>query len=224
MARRVRRVRNIALQPFSIEDFVADTIDEAMEKFAAYAVREKTRATQRYKPSRITTFVGEREGRSEFTVKPGESIRYELNYMKTIVIEAWKLLRLNSPEQTGTDTWGLPPDEVKYKDNHFIFDGQQYYDNPYMIPDDVTEVVLVNPLPYARKVEIHGWKGKYRVSAPYHTYEETVRQMNKYSNVVTVKFTFWQVSGFGVGKYANHRLRSRREASERFPAMIIKLR
>jgi hypothetical protein len=220
----VKRVRNIALQPFSVEDFVATTVDEAMSQFAAIAVREKNRATQRYRPSRVTTFVGEREGRSESSVKPGESIRYELDYMKSIVIEAWKLLRLNSPKQTGTDSWGLPPDNVKYIDNHYIFDGKRYHDDPNMISDDVTEVVIVNPLPYARKVEIHGWKGKYRISAPYHTYEETVRQMNKYSNVVTVKFTFWQVSGFGAGKYKEHRLRSRREASERFPAMIITLR
>lgn len=219
----VRRIRNVT-ETFDLTEFSATTIDEAMKLFAGHAVMSKNHAVQKYKPSKVTTFVGEQEGRSEFTVKPGETIRYELDYLKSIVAEAHRLLRLNSPVQTGPDSWGQPPDDYKYIDQHYIFDGKRYVDDPEEIDDDATEVVLVNVAPYARKVEIHGWKGTQRFTAPYHTYEMTVQQMKKYANVVTIKYTFWHVSGFEVGRDAAHRLRSRREASARYPAMIISLR
>jgi hypothetical protein len=221
----VRKVKT-GTQAFNVDLLVSSTIDEAMRIFAAKAIEGRNKVQKKNRPSRTTTYVGAREGADEFSVRPGETIRYHFDYLKTIVVDAHKRLRLNSPVQIGPSSWGTPPDQYRYKDSHIILAGGQAYDDPLMVPDDATEVVITNLMPYARKVEMRGWRGTTRFHAPYHTYELTATELKRYSNMVNIKFTFIDMPGVStLSKKAIGTATKRQQAAAiRYPALIISLR
>jgi hypothetical protein len=209
----VRRIRNL-----QETITVSDIQDDILGAFAERAIMERNRVVKRYKPTRVTKWVGGREGADERSVKLGENIRYHFDYLKSIIIEAHKRLRDNSPVDVGTSA-----DQYRYKDSHVIIaDGAPYYD-PTTLPDDITEVTITNVMPYARKVELRGWgkKGTIRFHAPYHTYEITASELKRYSNIVNIKFTYVDMPGFAAGKQGTKRQMA---ASIRYPALIISLR
>ncbi len=214
----VRRVRNL-----QETITVSDIQDDILSAFAERAIMERNRVVKRYKPTRVVKWVGGREGADERSVKLGENIRYHFDYLKSIVIEAHKRLRDNSPIHVGPTVTGTMPDQYRYKDSHVIIaDGTPYYDAT-TLPDDITEVTITNVMPYARKVELRGWgkKGSIRFHAPYHTYEITASELKRYSNIVNIKFTYIDMPGFAAGRQATKRQRA---ASIRYPALIISLR
>jgi hypothetical protein len=220
----VRRIKNIHETQY-FEDVVATSIDNMLASFAARAIQGKNKIVTRQKPSRVTTYVGGQEGRDERTVKIGESIRYHFDHLKKIVIDAHRRLVLNSPVQIGPDSWGIPADKFRYADSHVILcNGKATFD-PMDIPEDAQEVIITNLMPYARKVEMRGWRGPAGgFHVPYHTYELTATELRKYLQIVNIKFTFVDMPGYAVGKYATHRLASRRAAAQRYPALIISVK
>ena len=209
----IRRIRNLS-ETITVQDIT----DDILGAFAQRAIIERDRVVKRYKPTRVQKWVGNREEADERTVKMGESIRYHFDYMKSIVIDAHKRLRQNSPVDTRATA-----DRFRYKDSHIIIADGQVYEDPLVVPDDATEVTMVNLMPYARKVELRGWgkRGSVTFHAPYHVYELTYSEIKKYSNIVNIKFTWIDMPGFAAGKQAT---RSDRSRSIRYPALIISLR
>ena len=209
----IRRIRNLS-ETITVQDIT----DDILGAFAQRAIIERDRVVKRYKPTRVQKWVGNREEADERTVKMGESIRYHFDYMKSIVIDAHKRLRQNSPVDTRATA-----DRFRYKDSHIIIADGQVYEDPLVVPDDATEVTMVNLMPYARKVELRGWgkRGSVTFHAPYHVYELTYSELKKYSNIVNIKFTWIDMPGFAAGKQAT---RSDRSRSIRYPALIISLR
>ena len=213
----IRRIKNVS-EPFVLDNIIASTVNDAMQILAAKALEGRQRVQRKYHPSKTTVFVGGREGADERTVKPGETIRYQFDYLKSIVVDAYKRLRMNSPVDIRATA-----DRFRYKDSHIIIADGQVYEDPLVVPDDATEVTMVNLMPYARKVELRGWgkRGSVTFHAPYHVYELTYSEIKKYSNIVNIKFTWIDMPGFAAGKQAT---RSDRSRSIRYPALIISLR
>lgn len=209
----IRRIKNVS-ETITVQDIT----DDILGAFAQRAIIERDRVVKRYKPTRVQKWVGNREEADERTVKMGESIRYHFDYMKSIVVDAHKRLRQNSPVDTRASA-----DVYRYKDAHIIIADGTVYESPELIPDDTTEVTLVNLMPYARKVELRGWgkRGSVTFHAPYHVYEITASEMKRYANIVNIKFTWIDMPGFAAGKQLT---RSDRSRSIRYPAMIISLR
>jgi hypothetical protein len=227
VAPRIRRARNLR-ETFTPQALENATIQNALQALADAAMAGKARVVKRYNPSVVKTFVGEQQGRLETSVRLGESIRYEFEYMKSIAMDAWKILRLNSPVHVSpTKGWETKPDNVVYRDSHIILADGIAYDNPAMIPDDVTEVIITNLTPYSRKVEMRGWHKTTSVNfhMPYHTYELSAKELRKYANVVNVKFIFVDMPGFAIGKGSRHGAkRSDQARAIRYPALRITLR
>lgn len=222
----IRRIGNVSGSVW-FDDVVANTIDDMLTGFAAFVIKDKNRRTAAANPSVERKFVGGQEGRDEFTVKVGESIRYEFEYLKKIVIDAHRRLKLNSPVQTGPDSWGIPADKFRYADSHVLLCNGVAYDDPTDIPEDAQEVIITNLMPYARKVEMRGWRGTAGgFHVPYHTYELTATELKKYSNIVNIKFTFVDMPGMSSLSQKAKAAASERKltASMRYPALIISVR
>jgi hypothetical protein len=218
----IRRIKQIS-ETYTFDNVLIDIVNDLTKAHADFAVSEKNRVMKRpvKRPSKVKVFVGGREGADEHTVKPGEKIEYQFDYLKSIVLDAHKRLRANSPIHRGpTKAWGTMPDRYVYRDSHIVFVDGQMYDDPSLIPDTAGEVIITNLMPYARMVELRGWgkSGGTSFRAPYHTYELTAAELKRYSNFINIKFTFVDMPGFAAGKTATKSDQSR---SIRYPALII---
>lgn len=218
----IRRIKQISAT-YTFDDVLADLVTDLTKAHADFAVVEKNRVMKRpvKRPSKVTTFVGGRQGVDEYTVKPGEKIEYQFDYLKSIVQDAYKRLRANSPLHIGpTKAWKTMPDRYVYRDSHIIFVDGQMHDDRDLIPDAASEVIITNLMPYARKVELRGWgtAGGTSFRAPYHTYELTAAELKRYSNFINIKFTFVDMPGVAAGKTAT---RSDLSRAIRYPALII---
>jgi hypothetical protein len=221
----VRRVIRLD-ETFNLLKTTAETVEQLRQSFITRAKFERAEVERRNKPTKTKVIVGGVVGAPESNVKLGQTIVYEFSYMKNIVTDIWNTLHMNSPVHDGPDSSGQMPDSVRYIDNHLIIAGGEVYNKPDGLPDDVTEVTFINLVPYARKIEFHGWgkKGTAGFHVPYHTYEITANQMRKYGNFVNIKFTYTYMSGFEVGKYSRSKSISRQSSSARYPSIVISLR
>jgi hypothetical protein len=120
----------------------------------------------------------------ESVILPGPIV-YLYRYATEVVENAITVLQRISPVRSGL-----------YAKSHTIYvDGHEVA----RAPTDITrEVVISNPVPYARKIEI----GKTRsgrpfvIQVPNRIYERTARALQqKYRNVATVKFTYMAIAG-----------------------------
>jgi hypothetical protein len=213
----IRRIKKTSANP-TFDAAAANLAGDILGAFADFAIAEKNKVMSRpvKRPSKVTTFVGGQRDRDEYSVKPGENIVYEFDYLKNIIIDAMKRLKNNSPVDRSADR-----DKYVYRNSHIILVNGKVYNNAEELPDEgVTEVIITNLMPYARKVEMRGW-GKLKFHVPYHTYEFTATELKRYSNFVNIKFTFIDMPGFAAGKQGTASEQSR---SIRYPALIITTR
>jgi hypothetical protein len=163
------------------------------------------------KPGGFRRFVDNAEGKREEAVQPYGVIRYEYQRLELVAQVALATLVERSPVLSGA-----------YRKSHTIFlRGQAVENLKDWRPGD--EIVIVNPLPYARKIEVG--KMKMRVPGTDRVYQEAEQIVQRrFGNLAKVKFTYQGVVGFmkraGVapqmigGKAGN-------KSKVRYPALVI---
>jgi hypothetical protein len=117
---------------------------------------------------RYDTFVDGREGAREETTRPGGAVEYRFNSWDKIIRESMLQLAMASPMDDGdfVRAWTL------------AVNGKPWTGDYEDIPLDA-DVMIVNPLPYARKVEV----GAMKLSVPAHPIERArQRLLRKYQN------------------------------------------
>lgn len=120
-------------------------------------------------PAQFRTFVDGREGAKEETTRPGGAVEYQFNSWGEILRESLRQLAVASPMDGGdfVRAWTV------------AVAGKPWTGNYEDIPLDA-EVMVVNPLPYARKVEVGGMK----LSVPAHPIERArQRLLRKFKHI-----------------------------------------
>ena len=174
------RLRSIGLQ-FDAE--IVRAVAASSKDLAAFAKREHgkiMRADPR--PSSFRRFVDGREGAPEEAVKPFGVIEYHYQRLSEVVQFAMETLFDLSPVLSG-----------RYRHSHTIFvNGVAVSDLKSWKPTD-GEIYIVNPLPYARKIELG--KQKMRVPGSDKVYQQAAQIVKRrFGNIAAVKFTYRPVS------------------------------
>lgn len=150
------------------------------------------------------------EGASEEAVKPNGVIVYRYPRLEQVVQYAMEVLFDLSPVLSG-----------EYRQAHTIFVNGMAVPNLKGTPAG-TEVVISNPMPYARKIEV----GSMTMRAPGsdQVYQQARRRvMLRYSNLASIQFTYRDVaSGRRSGPKPGRETVKARDL--RYPALIIKER
>lgn len=134
------------------------------------------------KPVSFERFVDGRKGAPEEAVRPGGVIIYRYPRLDLVVQYAMEVLFDVSPVLSGA-----------YRNAHTIFvNGVPVPNLKGWQPGD--EVVITNPLPYARKIEVG--KMKMRVPGTDLVYQQARRRVaGRYGNAAKVEFTYRGIVG-----------------------------
>ena len=197
------RIRSVSVE-FGAE--IVRAVAATSADLAAFARREHARVMRdEPRPSSFRRFVDGKEGAPEDAVKPFGVIEYHYQRLAEVVQFAMESLFAFSPVLSG-----------EYRLSHTLFvNGAPVRDLRTWQPSD-GEVVILNPLPYARKIEM----GKQKMRLPgsdkvYQQAEQVVRR--RFGNVASVKFTYRPVAGASV------KVSKRAAASDmRRPALVIR--
>lgn len=197
------RIRSVSVA-FDAE--IVRAVAATSADLAAFARREHAKIMRAEpRPSSFRRFVDGKEGASEDAVKAFGVIEYHYQRLAEVVQFAMETLFALSPVLSG-----------EYRHSHTLFvDGVPVRDLRAWRPAD-GEVVILNPLPYARKIEL----GKQKMRLPgtdkvYQQAEQIVRR--RFGNVAAVKFSYRPISGSSVKS-------SKRAAAAdmRRPALVIR--
>jgi hypothetical protein len=158
------------------------------------------------RPARFTRTVDGRKGAVEETVKPDGIIVYDYPRMHEIVMVAMNTLFELSPVLSG-----------EYRTAHTIYVNGNPVSN-LQDWDGTSEVVILNHVPYARKIELG--KMRMRVPGTDHVYEQAEYLLNqRYSNVARIRFSFRGIAGGYIAKGKAHG-----QSDNRWPALVISAR
>ena len=145
-------------------------------------------------PARFRRFVDGRQGASEETVKGNGVILYQYPRLEEVARYALAVLMELSPIG--------PPEHGHYRDRHTVYVGG----NPVASLKDFagSEIVISNPVPYARKIEVGGMR--MRVPGTGMVYQRAVKKVRaRYGNIASILFTYRSTGG-----------------KERSPALVIR--
>lgn len=187
-------------------------------------------------PPRLVTVDGARGAALE-TVNPrGGSIVVEWELISDVLIWIGEKLRDRSPVVSGA-----------YRDAHTLFADGVEIPIGGQVPA-AEEYVFLNPLPYARKIEIGKTKGgrSFVLQVPDRIYERTAGDAKgRFGNVASIKFTYRAAQGgsiagyvpvvrtttrnkksgkFERGQSSENAAAAAREKSLRVPAILVTLR
>ena len=174
----------------TIREFVDATLspEASAARFASVARGRRDEVIRSGQASeRYDTFVDGREGAREETTRPGGAVEYRFNSWDKIIRESMLQLAMASPMDDGdfVRAWTL------------AVNGKPWTGDYEDIPLDA-DVTIVNPLPYARKVEV----GAMRLSVPKHPVERArLRLMKMFKNVFFNKTFIFLPSSFAVLGY-----------------------
>lgn len=174
----------------TIREFVDASLspEASAARFAAIARARRDEVIRSGQASeRYDTFVDGREGAREETTRPGGAVEYRFNSWGTIIREALLQLALASPMDGGdfVRAWTV------------AVNGRPWTGDYEDIPLDA-DVVIVNPLPYARKVEV----GAMTLSVPAHPIERArQRLLRTFQNVYFGKTFVFLPSSFATLGY-----------------------
>lgn len=184
-----------------------ETVEETRQALIATAKREHSRIMQADpRPARFTRTVDGRRGAKEEAVRADGRIVYDYGRLAEVVQAAMDLLFELSPVLSG-----------EYRMGHTLFvngiEARNLADW-----DGEGEVIISNPLPYARKIELG--KMKMRVPGTDHVYEQAEWLMlQRFGNQARIKFTYRGLSGGSVLTGKAHG-----ESQYRYPALNIEAR
>jgi hypothetical protein len=147
------------------------------------------------------TYVDQRPGAAEETVRPNGVIVYEFELAEQIVPAVLTMLRAHSPVLTGA-----------YQRSHVVFaDGVEV--DPDAVPLTAKEIAILNVQPYARKIE-RGFSKK----APDGVYQVVATLIGKrFDNIALIRFSYR--SPMVLTKAG--RVSAKAERASRVPAIII---
>ena len=207
-----------------------DQIAKALARYARTSLADVIANKQA--SSIYTTFVNGKEGASEDDVVPPGPILYQFSYWQPIIAFALDFLRKRSPVAPGTRTegdFGIG----HYRDAHRVMIGSQFVDPAAEIAADETPVI-VNPQPYARKIEV----GFMRMSVERGIYLEAAaairRQFGGRNGSIKVTQEWVMLPGGyvlkgrfrqGFRKYARTGLKKDTQAGQpmRYPALVLSM-
>lgn len=154
------------------------TADEVRKSLIATAKREHARImTTEPRPTRFTREVDGVMGAREEQVKQGGIIRYRYPRIEQVLQFAMETLFDLSPVLSGD-----------YRNGHSLFVNGASATN-LQNWDGTGEVVITNPLPYARKIEVG--KMKMRVPGSDRVYQQAVQIVRRrFANQASISFTF----------------------------------
>ena len=165
------------------------TTEDVRKVLVATAKREHTRIMQTEpRPQRFTRSVDGIVGAREEQVKTGGVIRYRYHRLEQVVQFAFETLFDLSPVLSG-----------EYRNAHTLFVNGAAASN-LADWDGADEIVITNPLAYARKIEVGTMK--MRVPGSDHVYEQAVQIVRRrFGNQANIAFTFRGiVEGFAVNQ------------------------
>lgn len=214
-------------QSRAVADFARGAIAEA---------DETNRSVLGRVPPRVVTVDGNRGAALE-TVRPvGGSIIVEWELIGDVMIWIGRTLRDRSP---------VGP-SGKYRDSHTLFADSKEVPIGADVPI-ASEYVFLNPVPYARKVEIGKTKSgrDFVISVPNRIYERTAKDAQaRFGNMANIKFSYRAPEDFGIlayvrvvrttgrdkkgritsGQSASNAAAAAHERSLRVPAIVITIR
>ena len=137
VARSVRLFADQALSPAALSAYLAGEAQRIRDEVIAAGDA----------PNSYRTLVDGREGAPESSVRPDGTIEYKFNLLGLAVIYALTRCIARSPVKDGNykRAWQV------------VVDGKPWPGDIEDIPSDA-EVMVVNPLPYARKIDVGGQK------------------------------------------------------------------
>src|SRR3546814_8595091 len=131
------------------------------------------------------TIVDGRKGAPVESVRIGGAVVFLFAVQQAAVDFTLETLRRLSPVDR------VSPDSIVYRDHHvMLLNGAESAPGAPIGPDD--DVVFVNLLPYARRIE-HGWSKLQAPAGVYESASEIVRA--RFGNIVTVKFSYGSFVG-----------------------------
>lgn len=183
------------------------TIAETQKAHVALAKREHARVMQAApKPARFVRTVDGVRGAREEAVKVGGVIRYNYDRLDEVVRFAMDTLFDLSPVLSG-----------RYRQSHTLFIGGAAATN-LADWDGVSEIVISNPMPYSRKIELGVMTMRVPGSSQvYEQAEQIVRR--RYGNAASVQVFYQGILGkiTTSGRKANN-------PDNRYPALRIRSR
>lgn len=206
------------------------TADQVRRTLIATAKREHARVmSTEPRPTRFTREVDGVAGATEEQVKPGGVIRYRYPRLEEVVRFAFETLFDLSPVLSG-----------EYRNAHTMFVNGGAARN-LAEWDGTGEIVITNPLPYSRKIEIGNMK--MRVPGTDRVYQQAAQKVKRrFGNQASVEFTFRGIVGGAMpdplkdapllkrprnarGQFtATGTARAYNNRNLRFPALIIRAR
>jgi hypothetical protein len=207
--------------------FVSEMLSPAAQSaaIAAFARDEIAKADNANRtilgrlPRRTVTVNGSAGAPLE-AIRPGGSIVAEWELISDVMIWIGNTLRERSPVRSG-----------RYRDAHTLFADSREVPIGKEVPE-ASEYVFLNPLPYARKIEIGKTRAgrNFVIQVPNRIYERTAKDASdRFGNIARIKFSYRAPEGSHILKYVPIRSRATREASHhekalRVPAIIVTLK
>lgn len=181
---------------------------------------EKNRRVLGRVPPKVTTVDGQRGGQIA-NVKPnGGSIITEWELVGDVLVWIGNTLRDRSPVVSGA-----------YRDSHALYADGVEIEVGGEIPSNVTELVFLSPLPYARKIEVGKTESgrDFVIQVPNRIYERTAKDATaKFGNIATIKMTYRAPFGGYLLKYvtagSGRRAAAAHERELRVPAIAVTLK
>ena len=161
------------------------------------------------RPSSFSRFVDGAKGAPEEAVKPNGVIVYEYNRLGEVVQFTLDTLFDRSPVDSGA-----------YRKSHMLFvDGHPVRNLANW--REGQEVVILNTVPYARKIE--QGRMKMRVSGTSRVYQTAARIVRRrYGNLASIYFTYRSALGLNyVAMPGGDRAGHDRETATRVPAIVL---
>lgn len=190
------RVATAGLEPAAISKLLAQT--------ARKALADAQRAGEA--PAKYVRSVNGRIGAAEESVVAPGPIIYQFDWLSEIAEYALTFARERSPVRSG-----------RYKRSWFAMVNGRHVTDFSQIPPDA-ELVIVNDVPYARKVEV----GAMKMRVPPGIVEDTRQAvMRRFGNLITARRAFIDLSGAYILKTDGGRKGRRAGDPLTYPAVVI---
>lgn len=168
-------------------------------------------------PPRVTTVDGQRGGNLDNVKANGGSIVTEWELIGDVLSWIGNTLRDRSPVISGA-----------YRDSHTLYADGVEIETGAEIPSNVTELVFLSPLPYARKIEIGKTESgrDFVIQVPNRIYERTAKDAAaRFGNIATIKMTYRApFGGYLLKSGSGRRAAAAHERELRVPAIVVTLK
>ncbi len=199
-----------AAQSRAVADFARGEIAKA---------DEKNRRVLGRVPPKTTTVDGQKGGNLDNVRPDGGSIITEWELVGDVLVWIGNALRDRSPVVTG-----------QYRDSHTLFADGAEVEMGAEVPQ-ASEYVFLNPLPYARKIEIGKTASgrSFVIQVPNRIYERTAKDASaRFGNLASIKMAYRAPFAGNILRYvtagSGRRGDAKHERDLRVPAIVVNLK